>query len=928
MSWYRERATSSGGGGGTTIDLTNLVADTVTACNWLYSKEYRNLPLASPVTSGIAKLSIDVDDTSKALASTPYVVHQAKTAADFSSNAVVSNSNSLFPMAAFGSNIGWSNYLQIQADSNALYPMAMYGSNEAFSNRVDLILLSNSLYPEIVDAAVFGSNQAYSNLLDIRANSNAVFPMAAYGSNQAGSNYELILSTSNALFPMATYASNLSYENYLSITANSNAVFPMAMYGSNLSTDNSNALFPMAEYGSNLSHSNEIQIIANSNAVFPMAAFGSNAVYLVNRNTRRHLGGYWGSREAPDACVADAIFNGIIKWDILDPLKSAPALPFAYLAARREAKRQLTINERTKIAGEVSIVCGSLIRHIGYNTGARAGYLKGMDVGFYTPDSVGEAVLIERCMAAGVKAGEKQGYDLGTDIGRVFGGMYGRLCGTCIATGEHGTAIKKIQDQIADFPDGVGFSNFVHNEFLRVDSNITTFSNDIYPKVETLTTDLADVSLIANSNFEQFAVFQNDLDTFSSNVALAAQDASAALFIGNLANGRAVFGSNVAIQTSNWVHVLSNDIYPQLPDPSVTVGEGGGGVATAVGFKTIASNLYTLCNAVGIGTSTPSCKLSVTGAVSAGALVLDTTGTLTYSGGVIGNYGDGEWASNAITPLSNATYAIVDGSDGRWASNAVVDIVDGSDGQWASNGLVATSNRAWSMVDGAFGSNLAVVTSNYTWILVDGAFGSNLAVANSNRSWNLVDGAYGSNLAVTSSNFAWGQSNLVWPKLIASSNQAFTVSGGGSAGNSLLAKVTYQPGSVTPKTSTAAMADVDATNLVVTFTAPTSGAVLIKLSAYALVNISAYGNTVLYWGLRAGTTLVTGSQQPVVEFAGNAASGSQTSGCRPFYNAYVSGLTSGASYTYKWGQLHTGSTAGNTVYGSTMGVAIMEVWSA
>ena len=136
--------------------------------------------------------------------------------------------------------------------------------------------------------------------------------------------------------------------------------------------------------------------------------------------------------------------------------------------------------------------------------------------------------------------------------------------------------------------------------------------------------------------------------------------------------------------------------------------------------------------------------------------------------------------------------------------------------------------------------------------------------------------------------------------------------GGGSA--SLLAQTAYTPvsdGSYTTTSGTAA--DIHATNLAVTFTAPASGKVNVRLQA--LTDVSSGQDQ--QWGLREGTTNIFA---PRATFIG-------TGNYRMLsLDIPVTGLTPGNSYTYKWSWKTTGGTA-TLYYGPTRQVPIMQVWA-
>lgn len=145
----------------------------------------------------------------------------------------------------------------------------------------------------------------------------------------------------------------------------------------------------------------------------------------------------------------------------------------------------------------------------------------------------------------------------------------------------------------------------------------------------------------------------------------------------------------------------------------------------------------------------------------------------------------------------------------------------------------------------------------------------------------------------------------------------FDGSGGGSG---LIGLTTYNPGSATgTATTSTSYTDVDATNLAVAFTVPPSGAVLLRLTARALIGTA---NNELSWNIREASSDLSGTNGSVVY------SGLTTFSARCTHAAKVSGLTAGASKTYKWGHARTfGSGTVETHYGLTDGQAVMEVWA-
>lgn len=138
-------------------------------------------------------------------------------------------------------------------------------------------------------------------------------------------------------------------------------------------------------------------------------------------------------------------------------------------------------------------------------------------------------------------------------------------------------------------------------------------------------------------------------------------------------------------------------------------------------------------------------------------------------------------------------------------------------------------------------------------------------------------------------------------------------------GTPLLGYVAYNPGSAgSLTTATGALVDLDATNIFVTFTVPLSGNVMIEGEVYAEAS-AATGLLIL--GLRESTTqldryVVLGTM-PV----GGAV--------RPVFSAVRTGLTPGASITYKLAAVHV-TNAFTLRWGGgdgNYGPAVMRAWA-
>lgn len=140
---------------------------------------------------------------------------------------------------------------------------------------------------------------------------------------------------------------------------------------------------------------------------------------------------------------------------------------------------------------------------------------------------------------------------------------------------------------------------------------------------------------------------------------------------------------------------------------------------------------------------------------------------------------------------------------------------------------------------------------------------------------------------------------------------------------SLIGITAYNPGSQGSYTTTTSVADMDATNLRVSFVAPASGNVLIKLQAQAYP--SASGSRTLVWGLRDLSNVQAGQRIYVMNVDDpNANTWDKHAAI------YITGLTPGTTYTYKWTAKHSGGSWVCRWGGGddSSGPALMTVWSA
>ena len=141
-----------------------------------------------------------------------------------------------------------------------------------------------------------------------------------------------------------------------------------------------------------------------------------------------------------------------------------------------------------------------------------------------------------------------------------------------------------------------------------------------------------------------------------------------------------------------------------------------------------------------------------------------------------------------------------------------------------------------------------------------------------------------------------------------------------AGGTSLLA---YTAGVAGTETITSAtIADLPTHGISVTFTAPASTNVLVRLTAVCAA--SATANSFLYWGLREDTTTIAGAagtsstaiRQPNVGTNATVISASKV--------FILTGISAG-SHTYKWAA--AASTSGATISADANGPAVMEVWA-
>ena len=142
-------------------------------------------------------------------------------------------------------------------------------------------------------------------------------------------------------------------------------------------------------------------------------------------------------------------------------------------------------------------------------------------------------------------------------------------------------------------------------------------------------------------------------------------------------------------------------------------------------------------------------------------------------------------------------------------------------------------------------------------------------------------------------------------------------SGSGSGAGTLLA-LKEEKAAHTYSTVSTTLADVDATNMAVTFTAPASGNILVRLTAYCdQAGTSEFGR----WSLRESTSDIAGAGGSVIRAPDGG--GTATVAFK------LTGVTAGA-HTYKWSYKTTAATGAHRILvgagGDDQPPAVMEVW--
>jgi hypothetical protein len=146
----------------------------------------------------------------------------------------------------------------------------------------------------------------------------------------------------------------------------------------------------------------------------------------------------------------------------------------------------------------------------------------------------------------------------------------------------------------------------------------------------------------------------------------------------------------------------------------------------------------------------------------------------------------------------------------------------------------------------------------------------------------------------------------------------------GAAAAALVAYNNYAPGSPVALVQTSStMADADATNMKVTFTAPASTNVLVRLTGCARIDSSGSGaGARALWGLRESSSDIAGGMY--VAFGEAALPSNLLQGTSIAF--VLTGISAG-SHTYKWSIGGGGGSNSGGIFVGTATPAIMEVWA-
>jgi hypothetical protein len=122
----------------------------------------------------------------------------------------------------------------------------------------------------------------------------------------------------------------------------------------------------------------------------------------------------------------------------------------------------------------------------------------------------------------------------------------------------------------------------------------------------------------------------------------------------------------------------------------------------------------------------------------------------------------------------------------------------------------------------------------------------------------------------------------------------------------------------------ATLADLP-TNIAVTFTVPASGKVIVRLAATAGATTAPTAGAYQSWGIRESTSIIAGGVGDSIAVRQPTAAAETMQSCVKEF--YFTGLTPGASLTYKWAAANSVGT-GSTFKASTNSPAIMTVIAA
>lgn len=239
------------------------------------------------------------------------------------------------------------------------------------------------------------------------------------------------------------------------------------------------------------------------------------------------------------------------------------------------------------------------------------------------------------------------------------------------------------------------------------------------------------------------------------------------------------------------------------------------------------------------------------------------------------------------------------------AANTLDNLTVGTDGQVLKADSTASTGLAW-----AAANSHTHAQSDVTNLSTD------LAARVAKSAYTAKGSILAATAASTPANVTVGTDGHV---LTADSTQSAGVKWASVASSLIgLTQLTHASGAQISITSFSDTVFADLSGLTVTFTAPSSGNVLIALHC-PYVDASTY---LTYLNLRVGSSDVSGTAQLMSQ-----------QNIRDTYEWYVTGLTAGASYTYKVGgrsgaSASSGSNSGFINYGGNYGPVILKVLAA